>query len=363
MTRRYGLFAVAFLGAFLGTAGLTRAQNPQPKMPVVRVRVNMVQLDVAVTDKRGYYVTGLTPYNFAVFEDHIRQKIATFGEEDQAPRKLEEFKRRAGRPLLVKPFSVKHPEPQTEEIDSSGAGSRVFILFDTSNYMYRGFVYAQDAIDAFVRYLDPRDRVAFYSYSRDVSRMCRLTSVRSKVLRSVRRTVAGDDAALYDALLLTLKDAGEFSGRRVVVVFSNGPDNASMVSPEEVRELAQSEGIPIYMVSTRKAEDDPISSAIFKHMTVATGGKAYFAGQWKDQEKAFASIRDDLAHLYTLSYYPQPNPNLGWRSITVRLVGKGLKKFHVRTRTGYLPRVAAFGSMTSAAPESGTAPITSLARP
>jgi hypothetical protein len=69
------------------------------------------------------------------------------------------------------------------------------------------------------------------------------------VLRALRSTVAGDDAALYNALLMTVKDAAQLGGRKVVVVFSNGPDNASVVSPEDVRELAQSEGVTIYMIS------------------------------------------------------------------------------------------------------------------
>ena len=56
------------------------------------------------------------------------------------------------------------------------AGANVFILFDTSNYMYRGFVFAQDAIAEFVRSLDGPDRVAFYSYSRDLSRATTLTA-------------------------------------------------------------------------------------------------------------------------------------------------------------------------------------------
>ncbi|MGH9446799.1 MAG: VWA domain-containing protein, partial [Terriglobia bacterium] len=219
------------------------------------------------------------------------------------------------------------------------AGHNVFILFDTSNYMYRGFVFAQDAIAEFVRSLNPLDRVAFYSYSRDFSRDSLLTSNRLVVLRGVRTTVAGDDAALYDGLLLTLKDAARFSGRKVVVVFSNGPDNASVVAPEDVLELAQSEGIPIYMISTRQAKLDPISTAVFQRVSAATGGKAYFAKNWEDQQKAFASVRDDLAHLYSLSYYPQPNSNQGWRKITVKLAGVQLKKYHIRTRTGYRPQV------------------------
>jgi len=196
--------------------------------------------------------------------------------------------------------------------------------------------------------LDHPDRVAFYSYSRDFSRASLLSSDRSQVLHGVRSTVAGDDAALYNALLMTLRDAAQFSGRKVVVAFSNGPDNASMVAPEDVRELAQSEGIPIYMISTQEARLDPVSTAVFERMTATTGGKVYFAKNWKDQEKAFTSIREDLAHLYSLSYYPQPNPNRGWRTITVKLVGENVKKYRIRTRSGYRPKtIRVVGQMAS----------------
>ena len=79
MKKQQGLLPALFLTLTFVTAGLTEAQKSQRPMPVVRVRVDMVQLDVAVTTKKGYYVTGLSPYNFAVYEDNIRQKIATFG--------------------------------------------------------------------------------------------------------------------------------------------------------------------------------------------------------------------------------------------------------------------------------------------
>jgi Ca-activated chloride channel family protein len=69
-----------------------------------------------------------------------------------------------------------------------------------------------------------------------------LTADRSQVLRAVRSTVAGDGAALYNTLLLTVKDAAQYTGRKIVVVFSNGPDNSSMMPPEDVAELAQSTG-------------------------------------------------------------------------------------------------------------------------
>jgi VWFA-related protein len=214
-------------------------------------------------------------------------------------------------------------------------GANIFILFDTSNYMYRGFVFAQDAIADFVRSLEGVGNVALYSYSRNLSRVATLTPDRSQVLHAVRNTVAGDNAALYNSLLLTVQDAAPLTGRKVIVVFSNGPDNASLVPPEDVAELAQSTGTIIYMISTQEAETEPVSTAVFERMSKATGGKAYFSKDWKDEGRAFASIRDDLAHLYALSYYPQGNANRGWRAITVKLAGKNMQQYHIRTRDGY----------------------------
>jgi Ca-activated chloride channel family protein len=322
----------------------------------IHVIVNMVQLNVAVTDKNGNYITGLTPKDFIITEDGIPEKLATFGEGNGPTRSL------------VAAGTNDKPEPSAADVveqagarsslldsrqslDALVAGANVFILFDTSNYMYRGFVFAQDAIADFVRSLENADKIALYSYSRDLSRVATLTPDRGEVLRAVRTTVAGDEAALYNTLLLTLKDAAQYQGRKVVVVFSNGPDNSSVVPPEDVAELAQSSGISVYMISTQQARLEPVSTAVFERMTAATGGKAYFAKNWRDEKKAFASIRDDLAHLYTLSYYPQPNPNRGWRSINVKLVGDALKKYHVRTRNGYRPQPTRFASARTDATE------------
>src|SRR5262249_35305054 len=293
--------------------------------------------NVAVTDNKGNYVTGLKPNDFVISEDGIAEKLASFEEGNGPTHRLdvpEEARASQG--------SAAGDSPET--LGSLLAASEVFILFDTSNYMYRGFVFAQDAIADFVRSLETADKIAFYSYSRDLFRSAPLTPDRSAVVRGVRTTVAGDDAALYNSLLLTIKDAAQYQGRKVVVVFSNGPDNSSMVPPEDVAELAQSVGIPIYMISTREARLEPVSTVVFERMSAATGGKAYFANSWRDEKRAFASIRDDLAHLYSFSYYPQPNPNRGWRAINVRLVGESAKKYHVRTRNGYRPTPNRFGN-------------------
>ncbi len=303
----------------------------------VRVVVNMVQLNVAVTDKNGDYITGLKPEDFIITEDGIPEKLATFAEGDAPARTV------LGSSGPAATDTPQPPEPP-QTLQSLVSGADVFVLFDTSNYMYRDFVFAEDAITEFVRSLETADKIAFYSYSRDLSRATTLTSDRSQVLRGVRSTVAGDSAALYNALLLTVKDAAQFTGRRVVVVFSNGPDNSSVVPPEDVAEIAQSAGVSVYMISTQEAKLEPVSTTVFERMTADTGGMAYFAKSWKDERRAFASIQNDLVHLYSLSYYPKANSNTGWRAIRVKLVGENAKKYKVRTRNGYRLQPTKFSS-------------------
>jgi Ca-activated chloride channel homolog len=343
--RRYLISALIF-PCMLSLPGAAPAPAAQEDESSLRVNVVLVQLSVAVTDRKGNYVTGLRPEDFVVTEDKIPEKIATF-EEGESARKVAGSPEQDDVVLPGETQAAGRTPPSSPSRESAGpftglTGASVFLLFDTSNYMYRQFVFAQDAISDFVRSMDGAAKIAFYSYSRNLSRATSLTDDRGRVLNGVRSTVAGDEAALYNSLLLTVKDAAPLKGRKAIVVFSNGPDNASSVPPEDVAELAQSTGTIIYIISTQDAEKEPVSAAAFERMSKTSGGKAYFARSWHDEKQAFASIRDDLSHLYTLSYYPQPNPNRGWRSISVKLVGKELQKYHIRTRDGYrlLPRTA-----------------------
>ena len=340
-------------GLFLLVAAAPRP-SAQDETSRFRVNVVLVQLNVAVTDSKGDYITGLRPEDFEVVEDNIPQKIATFEEGNNESARIETAPAAAisSTPAAAPSAAVSSAPSQPAASAPESAtpskvhtlagvalpglgGANVFILFDTSNYMYRSFVFAQDAIADFVRAMPDANKIAFYSYSRDLSRAAMLTADRLQVVSGVRNTVNGDDAALYNSLLLTVKDAAPLQGRKAIVVFSNGPDNASSVPPEDVAELAQSTGTIIYIVSTRQAESEPVSSAAFERMSRATGGKAYFARNWRQEKDAFTSIQQDLSHLYTLSYYPQANPNRGWRTIKVRLVPKELQKDHLRTRDGY----------------------------
>ena len=324
--------------ALLAAAFWVRAQDQN--QATFHVKVDMVVLSFSVTDAKGKYVNGLKPRDFKVFEDDIPQKVATFTEGNHAP--LQVLDGGQTRPLhgtadaATGPGGV--PDPNRVDLRSEAAGTNVFVLFDTSNYMYRGFVYASDAIADFIRGLDRADSVAVYTYSRNLNRAVTLNRDRTLAIAGLRRAVAGDDSALYNSLLLTLRDAAKVPGRKVVIVFSNGPDNASMVAPDDVRAVAEDEGIPIYVISTSELNKDPISSAIFKRISTNTGGKSYFARTWQKQVEAFESIREDLGNSYTITYYPQPNPNEGFRRIRVELTSDAIKKYKIRARPGYRPQ-------------------------
>src|SRR5580704_3148163 len=176
MLKRLVLFVCFYVAYSVFFATPAVAQEITP--PRINVTVDLVQLNVAVTDNKGKYVTGLRPQDFVVTEDGIPQGIATFGEGNGSVRAV-----------LNPPGSdAKPPDVSADQQKDTGArmsadqlatfveGANVFVLFDTSNYMYRGFVFAQDAIADFVRSLEGADKVAFYSYSRDLSRGTVLTS-------------------------------------------------------------------------------------------------------------------------------------------------------------------------------------------
>lgn len=303
--------------------------------PVFRVKVELVVLGFTVTDSKGRYVNGLKHKDFKILEDGIVQKISTFAEGNRPPVQINEDG--TANPILM--AGTEGGEGKGPDVRSDAfVGTNVFVLFDTSNYMYRGFVYASDAIADFVRGLDRADSIAVYTYSRNLSRASGLSRDRNDAILGLRKAVAGDDSALYNSLLLTLRDAAKVPGRKVVIVFSNGPDNASMVAPDDVRAVAEDEGIPIYVISTNEVNKDQISSGVFRRISSRTGGKAYFAKTWQKQVEAFENIREDLGNSYTVTYYPQPNPNEGFRKINVEIASDAGKKYRVRARPGYRPR-------------------------
>src|SRR5207247_5241666 len=99
---------------------------------------------------------------------------------------------------------------------------------------------------------------------------------------------------------------------------------------------------PIYVSSTSEVSKAPISSGVFRRIASRTGGKAYWAKTWQKQVEAFEDIREDLGNSYTVTYYPQANPNEGFRKITVEIVSDPGKKRRPRARPGYRPHAESY---------------------
>ena len=186
-----------FLGVAAGTA-LLKAQDAQ--RPVFRVKVDMVVLSFTVTDSHNRYINGLKNTDFKIYEDGIVQKMATFAEGTKPP--MQVLEDGTTRPLTAGEAAEAPGNPGIDLHSDAFVGTNVFVLFDTSNFMYRGFVYAEDAIADFVRGLDRADSVAVYTFSRNLSRAATLTRDRGDAIGGLRKSVAGDDTALYNAAFI-----------------------------------------------------------------------------------------------------------------------------------------------------------------
>ena len=309
-TRRQFLTSAGVISAIgpLATLELAAQQNNDV---IFDVKVDLVMVTCNVTDNKGKHVAGLTAGDLRVTEDGIQQNIVAFGE--------------AGAPGTR--LSSEIPE-----------GASVFVLLDSSDAMYKGFVYACDAAAEFVRRLNEANSIAVYTFSSNLSRLAPLSKDRHATLTSLRNAVAGASTALYNSLLLTLRDAARVAGRKAVVVFSNGPDTASVIAPDDVRAVAEDEGIPIYMISTEESRQHSISGRVFRRLTSLTGGEIYWARDWQRQAQAFASVRERIDSTYTFAYYPAPNPNQEFRTIRVEVISVPGNRYRVGARSGYRPK-------------------------
>ena len=297
-------FKILLLSIWTNTLLLRAGDKPDANF---QANVDMVVLTLSVTDSKGNYVNGLKSEDLRIEEDGIPQRIKGFAEGAR---------------------SFDFSRDLTE-------GTKVFVLFDTSNWMYDRFACASDAIAEFVRRLGPADSIAVYKFSRNLYRAVSLTRDHDEALSAVRSAVAGDDTALYNTLLLTIRDAAKAAGKKAIVVFSNGLDNASVVTPDDVLAVAENEGVPIYIVSTRTKRMDPLTMEALQRLTARTGGRLFWAESWQTQTQAFNLVRLDLANSYTVAYYPFPNYKQGFRRITVSIVSPTGRKYRVQTREGY----------------------------
>ena len=248
--------------------------------------------------------------------------------------------------MEIQPDGSQRPMPLSEQAKAEGRpdsviGTNVFILFDTAaNYMYRGFVYASDAIAGLYSRAGPsRFGGGLHLQPQSDARGCSHERTQRCGGGTAQRGGGCDDSALYNGLLLTLRDAARVPGRKVVIVFSNGPDNASMVALRRRARGGRRRGHSyLCNLDPRSYKGSRILERVQADLTSGTGGKSYFCQDLAETDGGVRRrCREDLGNSYTVTYYPQPNPNEGFRKVSVEILSDAAKKYRRQVRPGYRP--------------------------
>jgi Ca-activated chloride channel family protein len=288
-------------------AGLLHARQDVEPVPSFRARVELVSLNVTVTDASGRYVTDLERGAFQVFEDGAQQEVTFFN--------------RTHLPVALS------------------------ILMDTSASMEDKLQTAQDAAIGFVRRLRSQDVAQLIDFDSRVQIALPFTSHVAELEAAIRRTVPGGSTSLHNAIYISLKElkkikaeSAEDIRRQAIVVLSDGEDTSSLVGFDEVLELAKRSETAVYAIGLRSREIDrrrSFSEADFvlRQLAQQTGGRVFFPKQASELGGVYARIADELSSQYTIGYTSR-NPKLdgAWRRIVVRLAAPNLT---ARTKQGY----------------------------
>jgi len=303
-----------------------QAQPPRPssdaatEVPVFRSGANLVPLNITVTDSTKQFVKGLTASDFSVFEDGVAQDVKFF-EATETPTDL-------------------------------------IVLIDTSSSMSDKMDVVHEAATGFLKTMKPGDRGAVVSFADGVDIVQTLTEDRQLLEQGIRRTVARGATSLHNAIYIALKQFGRGAKqdgdvrRQAIAVLSDGEDTSSLVSFDDVLELARKSGVSIYPIvlqsryaatkATNTGQRRFYSESEYSMRLLAqeTGAQAYFPLQIFELKGIYASIAQELSSQYSLAYSPNNGRADGrFRKILVRVASRPDLK--LRTRTGYtadLPR-------------------------
>lgn len=289
----------------------------QDDLQVGPVFTREVQLPITVIDKKEQLVAGLQMSDFIIYEDKQPQQIASFRDES------------AGTPIYVAVL-----------MDTSASAASK-LRFEKES--------AKDFLYTVVRVR--KDKAAFATFDDDINLLQDFTDKLDKLdtaVDSVKKP--GENTALYDAIwrMCDEKMRG-VTGRRVIVVITDGDDTSSRAELDEAIEMAQRTETIIFAISTKagfssvvpgveagtvKDDDDKK----LDKLADSTGGKAFFIGDRTDLERALTKVAKELRGQYIITYRPtNKNYDGSYRRIEVKLADKrdGLK---VRTRRGYTAR-------------------------
>jgi len=272
--------------------------------------VDLVNVYTVVRDSRRNYVQGLGKDDFRIFENGRPQELDRFGTD--------------WKPL------------------------RVALVLDVSLTMKGGRLEAaQEAALEFLKLLEPGDEVLLITFSDAVHIAQPLATDREAVADAIRKTTAGGGTALYDAVYRAADQLEKFEGRRVLVLLSDGRDEAasglepgSLHTLPEALDRALRNEVMIFTVGVGHRLDAQMDfegkqsvGTILKTLAEDTGGRAIFSSRPGQIRKTFDEVAQDLRHQYSLAYVPDDSRHDGtWREIRVTVTKPGLK---VTTRRGY----------------------------
>jgi VWFA-related protein len=212
------------------------------------------------------------------------------------------------------------------DLSQSVAGSKLAALRDAAGAFLDGLRPSADPLDAG----SDGERAALLVFQEEVRLLEPLTPALDRVRRAVQNVKARGSTALVDATYSGLRLLEPGPRRTVVVVFSDGLDSLSWLTPDQVREAATRSEALVYAVVAR-AKGDP-ENPFLREVTRATGGRVWTARSEKELRARFLDVLDDIRSRYVLSYTPQGVDFPGWHPLEVRLKkGRG----EVLARPGY----------------------------
>lgn len=274
------------------------AGDGQQSSGVIRVEARSVEVYATIYDQKGHYIDGLSRERFEVFEDGKPQQIDSF-------------------------------EANIEALSCA-------VLLDTTGSMADALPHVKNSVSKLIDDLDSNDSVAIYTFDERLAVRQEFTTDKVAAKRAMLRSRAQGRTALFDAIAETALDVAKRPGKKVLIVFTDGDDNASILNAQAAVTRAKKVGIPLYAIAEGDATHSANLKALLVDLSERTGGTTYQANKASDIEQVFGKISQDLQHLYMLSYQPPAGPVDGkWRKINVAV--KGIKDYRVRAKEGYLP--------------------------
>ena len=270
--------------------------NGQDATTVIKVQVRLVEVYARILDKKGHFIDGLSRENFEVLEDGKPQQIAAF--------------------------------------DSTSQSLSCAILLDTTGSMSEALPRVKNSIVKLIDELGPEDSIAIYTFDQRLVIRQDFTTDKDAAKRAALRTRAEGATALFDALSEAAQELSQRSGKKVLILFTDGDDNSSALNASAAVARAKKAGVPLYTIAEGEATRSRDLRKLLDELSERTGGAAYEVKKPGEIEQVFREISEDVRHLYMISYRPPQGANDGkWRKIDVLV--KGPKDCRVRAKEGY----------------------------